>query len=184
MLVAKALLWCWLVMLVGVDGFSSLHMSAGHAIIVQNKGGGHGEIGFHLAKKLVDRSLTVTLLQDATAKKDKLPFRKYTELPWGTSVTWCALGDVAAIENALEGKPPVTHIFDNFAKAPGEAAPYIEVAQQSTDFKCYAFVSSAGMYKSKGLLKETDEVKESGQRQVEQALAESLAGQWCAFRPQ
>ena len=38
--------------------------AAGHAVIVQNKGGGHGEIGFHLAKNLADKDLTVTIVQD------------------------------------------------------------------------------------------------------------------------
>ena len=34
---------------------------------LQNKGGGHGEIGYHLAKELASRGHKVTLLQDAAA---------------------------------------------------------------------------------------------------------------------
>ena len=40
---------------------------------VQNKGGGHGEIGFHLAKNLADKDLTVTIVQDSAAKKKLYP---------------------------------------------------------------------------------------------------------------
>ena len=36
-------------------------------LIIQNKGGGHGEIGYHLAKELASRGHKVTLLQDASA---------------------------------------------------------------------------------------------------------------------
>ena len=51
--------------------------AAGHAVIVQNKGGGHGEIGFHLAKNLADKDLTVTIVQDSAAKKEANGFKKY-----------------------------------------------------------------------------------------------------------
>jgi hypothetical protein len=33
------------------------------ALILQNKGGGHGEIGFHLAKQLKGKGLDVHILQ-------------------------------------------------------------------------------------------------------------------------
>ena len=54
----------------------------GHALIIQNKGGGHGEIGYHLAKALRAKELDVTILQDsavagALEKPDALPFSKY-----------------------------------------------------------------------------------------------------------
>ena len=50
--------------------------AAGHAVIVQNKGGGHGEIGYHLAKNLAGKDLTVTIVQDSAAKREALPFSK------------------------------------------------------------------------------------------------------------
>ncbi|KAJ8613886.1 hypothetical protein CTAYLR_008691 [Chrysophaeum taylorii] len=157
--------------------------SSGHAVIVQNKGGGHGEIGFHLAKALAAaKDLEVTILQDAAAKASALPFCKYDEVP--AKVTWCDLGDTAAIEAALRGTPTVTHVFDNFAKSRDEAAPFANAAKKSPMLRCYAFVSSAGMYTSKGILRETDPVKETGQRDVEVYLNEELPGKWCSFRPQ
>jgi len=46
--------------------------ATGHAVIMQNKGGGHGEIGYHLAKALQAKVLKVTMLQDTDEKKSKV----------------------------------------------------------------------------------------------------------------
>lgn len=49
----------------------------GKALVVQNKGGGHGELGYHLALKLIEKDVSVTLLQDGAGKnKDKQPFAR------------------------------------------------------------------------------------------------------------
>ena len=54
---------------------------AGKALIAQNKGGGHGEIGYHLALKLIEKGISVTLLQDGAGKnKDKQPFARFVRL--------------------------------------------------------------------------------------------------------
>lgn len=160
-----------------VDG---LRMSVGgHAVIVQNKGGGHGEIGFHLAKALSSSNgMKVTILQDENAKKDALPFCKYDELE--AEVKWCSLSDKDSVAAAMPES--FSHVFDNNSKNPEDAEPYVSAAVANDAF--YAFVSSAGMYKSKGILKETDEVKETGQRAVELSLAQAMPGKWCSFRPQ
>ena len=155
--------------------------ASGHAVIVQNKGGGHGEIGYHLAKALAAKDLDVTIVQDASATKEALPFKLYDEL--SATVAWCDMGDAAAVEKAcaVDG---LTHVYDNFAKSPADAAPMMAAAKASDAF--YAFVSSAGMYTAKGILKEEKKVKDppTGQREVELALEADLAGKWCAFRPQ
>merc|ERR1711924_304427 len=67
---------------------------------------------------------------------------------------------------------------------PGDAAPIISAAKKSDAF--YSFVSSAGMYAAKGMLKEEKKVKDppTGQREVEMALEKELPGRWTAFRPQ
>jgi len=163
---------------------SALSAAGGHAVIIQNKGGGHGEIGFHLAKALSAKDMDVTLVQDASAKKDALPFSKYAaELPGGVTTTWCDMGDAAAVSAAcaVDG---ATHVFDNYSKKPSDAAPMIGAADAAGAF--YAYVSSAGMYTRKGVLKETHAVKDppTGQREVELALEAALPGKWCAFRPQ
>ncbi len=132
---------------------------------VQNKGGGHGEIGFHLAKNLADKDLTVTIVQDSAAKKEALPFSKYGELPSSVNVEWVDTIDASAVEAACGDK--ATHVFDNNSKKPGDAAPIISAAKKSDAF--YSFVSSAGMYAAKGMLKEEKKVKDppTGQREVE-----------------
>ena len=57
----------------------------GKAIIAQNKGGGHGELGYHLALKLIEKDISVTLLQDGAGKnKDKEPFAR--------CASWCSCG--------------------------------------------------------------------------------------------
>lgn len=50
----------------------------GKALIAQNKGGGHGELGYHLALKLIEKDISVTLLQDGAGKnKDSQPFARW-----------------------------------------------------------------------------------------------------------
>jgi len=139
--------------------------AAGHAVIVQNKGGGHGEIGYHLAKNLADKDLTVTIVQDSAAKKEALPFSKYGELPSSVNVEWVDTSDASAVEAACGDK--ATHVFDNNSKKPSDASPIIAAAKKSDAF--YSFVSSAGMYAAKGMLKEEKKVKDppTGQREVE-----------------
>lgn len=59
---------------------SSIHYLSipGKALIAQNKGGGHGELGYHLALKLIEKDISVTLLQDGAGKnKDKQPFARF-----------------------------------------------------------------------------------------------------------
>ena len=156
--------------------------AAGHAVIVQNKGGGHGEIGFHLAKALSEKDLTVKIVQDSAAKKEALPFSKYGDLPATVTVEWVDTGDAAAVEAACGDA--ATHVFDNNSKKPADAAPIIAAAKKSD--ASYSFVSSAGMYTAKGMLKETKKVKDppTGQREVEMQLETELGTRWAAFRPQ
>ncbi|KAJ1632232.1 hypothetical protein T492DRAFT_990713 [Pavlovales sp. CCMP2436] len=157
-----------------------------HALIVQNKGGGHGEIGFHLAKALRVKGVEVTFVQDPAAKKAKLPFSQYESELSDCNVVWCAPTDAAAILGALAGREPLTHVFENNAKGPSDIAPALAAALVSPVFKLFAFVSSGGMYTKKGALSEEDAIKNppTGQREVELYLAEKLPGKWCAFRPQ
>lgn len=161
-------------------------MAAGHALIVQNKGGGHGEIGYHLARALRAKDLDVTLVQDDKASPAKLPFSRYPADLADCAVVWGNPTDGAVVSNALMGRPPLTHVFDNNAKSPEDCAPYIAAAKASPDFKLFSYVSSAGMYTAKGVLREDMAVKAppSGQRQVEMCLATQLHGKWTSFRPQ
>ena len=74
---------------------ASAVVMADSALIIQNKGGGHGEIGYHLAKALAAKDLDVTIDQDASATKEALPFKLYDEL--SATVAWCDMGDLAKL---------------------------------------------------------------------------------------
>jgi len=160
----------------------SLHMDA--ALIVQNKGGGHGEIGFQLAKQLREKSLDVTLMQDSATKWDKPPFCYYGELEQaGVEVLNVDLSQPDHIQGALQGRS-YTHVFDNFAKNVDTVSAVAGLAR-SWGVKNFAYVSSAGMYEgdSPQPMTEFNQNKQTGQRSVEQYL-ESQGLPYTAFRPQ
>lgn len=153
------------------------------ALIVQNKGGGHGELGYHLALKLVkEKGLKVTLINDSAAKKDKPPFSNYAELEAaGVAVKWADL-EKGGLAGALEGVGPCDYVFDNQNVCPGE----VQSAVASWKPKAYAYVSSGGMYKpvKEGPLLETGAVKEdNAQLAIEKSAADKGLA-WSAFRPQ
>ena len=84
-----------------VYGFSAI--SGKKVAILQSKGGGHGEIGFALAKALLG-SNEVTILQDPAAKKETQPFCQYdTDLiAKGVKVEDCDLSNADAVCGALK----------------------------------------------------------------------------------
>jgi hypothetical protein len=56
-------------------------MEAARALVIQNKGGGHGELGYHLALKLArEKGVKVTLLNDNFSEK-KEPFKVRARAP-------------------------------------------------------------------------------------------------------
>jgi len=163
--------------------------ATGHAVIMQNKGGGHGEIGYHLARALQAKGLKVTMLQDTAAKKDKVPYSLYDADLKDVQITWIDPEDMQAYADAaaaaVKDGPPVTHIFDNYSKKPAQIEPLLALAN-SPDFKLYTFISSAGMYTAKGKLIEDQPIKDppTGQREVELKLDAALPKKWSSFRPQ
>jgi len=95
------------------------------ALIVQNKGGGHGELGFHLAK-LLDahpKIENVTIVQDDDADYLKEPFKSYPkDLPnvlvnsVPMSTDWI---DATFMQNMLGGeRAKYDYVFDNCSKSP------------------------------------------------------------------
>jgi len=163
--------------------------ATGHAVIIQNKGGGHGEIGYHLAKTLQAKGLKVTMLQDMAAKKSKVPYSLYDADLKDVQIAWIDPQDMQgyadAAAAAVKDGPPVTHIFDNYSKSPGQIEPLLALAN-SPDFRLYTFISSAGMYTAKGELSEDQPIKDppTGQREVELKLDAALPKKWSSFRPQ
>jgi len=157
----------------------------GNALVVQNKGGGHGEIGFHLAKILKTEKGcdSVTILQDGGSPIEKLPFSKYGELESeGVEIIWC---DVKSADlGELLGGKNFDYVFDNWSKDEETCKPIADMAK-SQGVSNYAYVSSGGMYKYGPTypIKEDGEVKETGQRAVEKYI-ESIGLPWTSFRPQ
>mmetsp|Transcript_9086 Transcript_9086/g.21793 ORF Transcript_9086/g.21793 Transcript_9086/m.21793 type:complete len:405 (+) Transcript_9086:26-1240(+) len=156
---------------------------AASALIVQNKGGGHGEIGYHLALKLArEKGLSVTMIQDSACKQDKPPFDSYSDLSAaGVNIKLADLsgGGLAA---AMQGIPPCEYVFDNQNICPKD----VQSAVQPWNPKVYAYVSSGGMYKPTptGPLVEGGAVKLDNKQLSIENNARQLGLNWCAFRPQ
>ena len=115
-------------------------------LIIQNKGGGHGEIGYHLALQLAQKGVSVTLLNDKYSDK-KEPFKSYDKLrDVGVDIISAELA-TADVSSLLAGKS-FHYVYDNFAKNVDLAKPVAELAlSKAWPVKSYVFVSSGGMYK-------------------------------------
>jgi len=155
------------------------------ALIIQNKGGGHGEIGYHLALQLNEhKDMDVTILHEGPNKGNP-PHNAYGDLDAaGVKVIWCDSLDDSSECIAKLGDAKFSAVVDNWSKSPEQIKPYAELAQ-SMDVSHYCYISSAGMYKP-----ETDDIvteecacKTTGQREAELLLAE-MKLPYSYFRPQ
>ena len=156
-------------------------------LIIQNKGGGHGEIGYHLALQLAkEKGMSVTILHEGP-NKGKPPHNAYGALDTaGVKVLWCDdLSDSAGCLGKLGGAS-FSAVVDNWSKSPEQITPYAEAAK-SWGATNYAYISSAGMYTpakgDEGAVTEECAVKSSGQRQAEEKIAE-MGLPYSYFRPQ
>lgn len=117
----------------------SPHMSA-NVLIVNTKGGGHGHIGLHLARTLLEQGNNVHIHQVGN-EKSSTPIGQYPTLahsyPDSFSV---AYGDVPKSYQA-----GYSAIYDNNAKSLDDITPAIEASRTSGAQLFY--VSSAGSYK-------------------------------------
>ena len=91
-----------------------LRCDASSCLIVNTKGGGHAFIGFYLAKELLKKGHTVTLMNDGDKDKvsKKAPYSKYADLEKaGVKVAWGSPADPATWP---QGKFDV--VYDNNGK--------------------------------------------------------------------
>ena len=174
---------------------TSTSLSMSSALIVQNKGGGHGELGFQLAKTLLghEKITSITILQDDACKDTAEPFKSYaTDLP-SVTVIKAPLGDDDAMTaESLKSILATTsnsfdYIWDNASKGAdaGLGKAVIDCAKE-WNTKLLTYVSSAGVYQPNGIfpMPETTPVKESaGQVKYEQ-YAKTVGLPFCSFRPQ
>ena len=155
-------------------------VSKSKVLIIQNKGGGHGEIGYQLCKTLqaTHAGVDIMVLQDEACDYKKLPFSKYESdlISNGVQVLNTPLtGDGAgpAAFDPVKGMK-FDYVIDNWSKGTDNANCVIDVAKSSGSSQ-HIFISSAGMYKTEGTAApgatESSEVKENDARKVEIAVA-------------
>lgn len=136
---------------------SYLYMSSS-ALIVQNKGGGHGELGYQLAKNLSTnpKISSITILQDSAASMSKEPFASYSsDLPNVKIIMADLNNDSMTAEDmsSLLDGTAYDYIWDNSSKGDvGAGKAVIDCAAKIWKSKLLAYVSSAGIYKSNGVV--------------------------------
>lgn len=166
-------------------------LSMSSALIVQNKGGGHGELGFQLAKKLKDTKITsITILQDSACNEKKEPFKSYaTDIP-DVKIIKADLADESmtaeSLQTILGEGSSFEYVWDNASKAPVGAGKAMCDLAKVWGTKLYTYVSSAGIYKPDGTfpMTETTPVKSSaGQTQFDNYAVE-IGLPLVSFRPQ
>jgi nucleoside-diphosphate-sugar epimerase len=163
----------------------AVSISGKRVAILQSKGGGHGEIGFSLAKRLLSEN-EVTILQDPACKRNLQPFCRYEAdlIANGVRVDDCDLSDANAVLRSLSSQPWDV-VIDNNNKDDGFASTLAAWC----DAKQLFYVSSGGMYKEcpdGGAVEDVTSVTEDNAcRQVEVALLNSAAAEKVTiFRPQ
>ena len=180
---------------------SSLYASA---LIIQNKGGGHGELGYQIAKNLLqnhnDLIDSITILQDSACKDTQDPFKSYaTDLPT-VNVIKASLSDetmTASDLQSLLGGTDVSfdYVWDNASKAPtGAGKACLDCAKSwlendASKFQLYVYVSSAGIYQPTAdtvfpMSEESTPVKSSAGQVAFEKHATELELPFVAFRPQ
>lgn len=173
-------------------------LSMAKALIVQNKGGGHGELGFQLAKKLAnnDKIDSITILQDNACNMEAEPFKSYASDIPDVNVILAELGDesldTAAMQELLGGDDAkFEYIYDNFSKGPeGASKALCDIAKDWGSVKLYTYVSSAGMYQPADttefpMSEASTPIKESaGQAKMDNYIAEECKLPLVSFRPQ
>lgn len=113
-------------------------MSA-NVLIVNTKGGGHGHIGLHLARKLLDEGNKVHIHQVGNAQSSA-PIEQYPTLASSYPDSFSV--DFGDLPSSYTGE--YSAIYDNNAKSFDDIAPAIEASRSSGAQLFY--VSSAGAY--------------------------------------
>lgn len=173
-------------------------LNAASALIVQNKGGGHGELGYQLAKVLEtqhgDKIDSITILQDDACKDTAEPFASYaTDLPH-VHVVKAPLSrnddniTAETLQDLLSGQS-FDYVWDNCSKNDQGAGKAVCDLCKTWNVQLLTYVSSAGMYTPAAdgpfpMSEDTTPIKESaGQNKYDQ-YAVSLGLPLVSFRPQ
>ena len=121
------------------------------ALIIQNKGGGHGELGFQLSKQLSTHSkiTSITILQDDACNDEKEPFVSYSSDIPDVNIVKANLADedmTAESMQKLLGDKSFEYIWDNCSKGAVGAGKAVIDCAKAWDSKLLIYVSSAGIY--------------------------------------
>jgi nucleoside-diphosphate-sugar epimerase len=172
---------------------SALRMSS--ALIVQNKGGGHGELGYQLAKKLSrnPQITSITILQDSACNDSKEPFKSYAvDLP-DVTVIKAPLADesmtASELQSVLGTDASFTYVWDNASKGPVGAGKAICDCAKLWGSKLFTYVSSAGIYKPQKdavfpMSEATTPVKPDAGQAMLESYAVDIGLPLVSFRPQ
>ena len=180
------------ILAIGAGTTSAFSLSMNSALIVQNKGGGHGELGFQLAKNLStnEKITSITILQDSACNDAKEPFASYSSDIPNVKIVKADLSDESMTADTMQtllGGSSYDYVWDNASKgAVGGGKAVVDCAKQWNS-KLLTYVSSAGIYKPDGVFpmpELTTPVKDSaGQVQYEQYAKENGLP-FVSFRPQ
>ena len=162
------------IVILHVGSASAFSLSMSSALIVQNKGGGHGELGFQLAKNLQSnpKITSITILQDSACNDAKEPFVSYASDISDVNVIKADLADESMTAEDMQSllKQPYDYVWDNASKGAVGAGKAVIDCVKEWDSKLLTYVSSAGIYQPNDVfpMPETTPVKESaGQVQYE-----------------
>jgi len=165
---------------------------------VQNKGGGHGELGFQLAKKLSsnDKIDSITILQDDSCNMKSEPFQSYaSDLSDDVTVVFAKLDesvDAKTMQKWLGGDDAqFEYIYDNYSKGPeGSSKALLDCVKNWGCCKLYTYVSSAGVYQPTDTTQfpmgeDSTPIKESsGQAKMDNYVSVECNLPLVSFRPQ
>ena len=121
------------------------------ALIIQNKGGGHGELGLTLSKQLSTnpKITSITILQDDACNDEKEPFVSYSSDIPDVNIVKANLADeemTADDMKKLLGDKSFDYVWDNCSKGAVGAGKAVIDCAMSWDSKLLTYVSSAGIY--------------------------------------
>ncbi|KAL7572704.1 hypothetical protein ACA910_008977 [Epithemia clementina (nom. ined.)] len=162
------------------------------ALIVQNKGGGHGELGYQLAKNLLNnpKIASITILQDDGCNDAKEPFKSYSsDLPDVQVIKAPLGGDMSKEElQSYVGNSKFDYVWDNASKNVEGAGKAVQECSKLWGVKLLVYVSSAGMYQpgpdGPFPMPETTPVKQSAGQNLYDQYAVDAGLPLVSFRPQ
>jgi nucleoside-diphosphate-sugar epimerase len=180
------------------------------ALIIQNKGGGHGEIGYQIVKNLLEKEQyrnidSITILQDEKCKRTVEPFQSYetdliqNQVQKQVNVIYAPIGDEImmnqnALRTILSGQT-YHYVWDNASQNDqGLGKALIDLLSNDmnyrTTLRLLCYVSSAGMYTPSSkhgrypLIENQTPIKSSAGQNLYEQYAVSQNLPLTSFRPQ